>query len=423
MSLKHKSLFNELKKGYTSFFPLPGPVDQYHDEHVAWKRCALYSLENMFPRLEKKANPVGCAHKPETRKLDVNMEKDPVEGSEAIVYSGVLTTSSQRRKVAIKVIWRNKESPDEYWAQVVAVANELITHVMAYAAKPTKVIRIFDVIWRPDYFLVIMDQALMDLLYFIYDENPNNRYPFDARLWPSERDPVKLDSDWHSPVKEDTFYEYKQVIWEKDMHCIFQQLVDGLDALHRQKIYHRDIKIENILVMGRSKRGCPKVIFSDFGRGWQTKYSMPPGIRSALGTYHLLPEMCFKEKEYANIDVKHFEDVDFYSLIASLHKLLFFEKDERPDIGEKKFTSRVLSKDEIKDSLMTKGLQTLLKSVLEVTLPLPNGQTISQTVKENMGRWARSLDKKEEELRKSLIEMERRQRPVKMRSARRTSIG
>jgi len=56
-----------------------------------------------------------------------------------------------------------------------------------------------------------------------------------------------------------------KTIDEEQARLIFRQVIEGLNYLHAQNIYHRDIKLENILI---GERNQVKII--DFGFGIST---------------------------------------------------------------------------------------------------------------------------------------------------------
>ena len=64
---------------------------------------------------------------------------------------------------------------------------------------------------------------------------------------------------------------------EKDRHCLFKQLVQGIAYLHKNGIAHRDIKLENLLVTSDSK-----LKITDFGVS-EVFCGIHPGLREAGG--------------------------------------------------------------------------------------------------------------------------------------------
>jgi serine/threonine protein kinase len=63
-------------------------------------------------------------------------------------------------------------------------------------------------------------------------------------------------------VRGGTLYdviERRGALDEKLARTYFQQLVDAVDHCHRHRVYHRDLKLENVLV---DESGCLKVCLS-----------------------------------------------------------------------------------------------------------------------------------------------------------------
>lgn len=68
---------------------------------------------------------------------------------------------------------------------------------------------------------------------------------------------------------------------------IFQQIISAIDYCHKQKIIHRDLKLENIL---RVNREGTEIKIVDFGiaglfAGWKSE------VTKAGSTYFLSPEI------------------------------------------------------------------------------------------------------------------------------------
>ena len=54
----------------------------------------------------------------------------------------------------------------------------------------------------------------------------------------------------------------KKFLLEEEAKIYFQQIILAIDYCHRQKIIHRDLKLENVLKVSKN---CTKVKIVDFG--------------------------------------------------------------------------------------------------------------------------------------------------------------
>jgi len=69
---------------------------------------------------------------------------------------------------------------------------------------------------------------------------------------------------------------------------VFSQCLNGLQHLHSRGIAHRDIKLENLLVIGEAEAFTVKI--SDFGTC--THFKSADQMRGLVGTeFHIAPEM------------------------------------------------------------------------------------------------------------------------------------
>ncbi|KAL7690448.1 putative protein kinase domain, PPM-type phosphatase domain, protein kinase-like domain superfamily [Plasmopara halstedii] len=98
---------------------------------------------------------------------------------------------------------------------------------------------------------------------------------------------------------------------DRDLHCIFLQVILGLAYLHEQKIVHGDIKPQNLLVGDRDI-----VKIADFGIS-QSLYGSKQKIMDVAGTpAFMAPEMC-SGKEYSG------QLADVWALGATVFMLKF----------------------------------------------------------------------------------------------------
>lgn len=104
---------------------------------------------------------------------------------------------------------------------------------------------------------------------------------------------------------------------EDDARCVFLQLVDALDYIHREGVVHRDLKLENILVNVKPPTGNFEVKVSDFGHSRILKDGMSTAMTKA-GT----PQYCAPEVALAPSGKGYGLSVDLWSLGVVLYVML-----------------------------------------------------------------------------------------------------
>ena len=78
---------------------------------------------------------------------------------------------------------------------------------------------------------------------------------------------------------------------EREARVLFRQLVDSVDYCHRNHIYHRDLKTENILIDNNSH-----LTLLDFG--FSIKQRTPTKLNLFCGTPNYMPPEIIMKKDY-----------------------------------------------------------------------------------------------------------------------------
>lgn len=167
------------------------------------------------------------------------------EGNNGTVYQGF--DSDTREQVALKAVDKSKLNDTN---------REFILQCFINEAKVGRVLRHPNVV-------------------AVYDYQEDGDYCF-------------LAMDYIDGVSLKQYLNQNKPLAENDIIKLASQLLDGLDAVHKQGIVHRDIKLDNLLVT--SDNG--QLLISDFGIA-QRKDSEITLDRSVLGTpNNMSPEQC-----------------------------------------------------------------------------------------------------------------------------------
>lgn len=119
-----------------------------------------------------------------------------------------------------------------------------------------------------------------------------------------------------------------QPIGESDIMNILPQILDALDVVHRERIWHLDLKPANIMI---DTNGCVTLI--DFGASKQFR-TFDGGTLSTSSTMAYTPGFASSEQMEQNIE-KFGPWTDLYSLGATIYHLLTLNQPPSPsDINE-----------------------------------------------------------------------------------------
>ena len=99
---------------------------------------------------------------------------------------------------------------------------------------------------------------------------------------------------------------------ERQIQVVAKQLFSSLDYLHSQHVFHRDVKLENVLLQG-FVRGDPVIKLSDFG--FSMKLSEDEFPKDRVGSnFFMSPELINNQ----NYDFK----ADIWGAIVTLYSLV-----------------------------------------------------------------------------------------------------
>jgi serine/threonine protein kinase len=155
----------------------------------------------------------------------------------------------------------------------------------------------------------------------------------------------------HEPLSED------------EVKTFFGQVLDAVEYMHEQSVYHRDIKLENILLQEKNDQLVCKL--ADFGLATRDRYSMEFGCGS---TTYLGPEHFASDQDTDEFEPYDAAASDVWSLGILLLALLFGRNPwEEATSIDPSFAS-YLSKPNLQDLFPTlsRGSLNLLESVLAI---------------------------------------------------------
>ena len=145
--------------------------------------------------------------------------------------------------------------------------------------------------------------------------------------------------------------------FDEEKSCrIFQQIICGLEYLHKNFICHRDIKSENILLTNINKKNI-KVKISDFG--FSTSFTGDKLLKTPCGSpSYAAPEM-LKGKEYKG------NKIDIWSsgvvLYTMVYGVLPFDQDNIKDL-----VYNITQGNYSLPNTISKNCQDLIKKILEI---------------------------------------------------------
>jgi len=101
---------------------------------------------------------------------------------------------------------------------------------------------------------------------------------------------------------------------ESEARFYFQQLVSGVRYCHRQRVFHRDLKLENALISEGADKRRPSLKICDFGYSKSTAYNSAP--HTTVGTPAYIAPEVLSRKEYDG------EKADVWSCGVTLYVML-----------------------------------------------------------------------------------------------------
>jgi serine/threonine protein kinase len=206
---------------------------------------------------------------------------------------------------------------EDYWTQV----SEVMVDKVIKASNDTEY-QLLEELGRGSYGCLFLGQSLADTTTYVAIKVLSK-----AGLDPQQQDLQQLEIDIQSSLKHDNVltlhgtaqdHEFTYMIMElcdggdlfdfcaarpadeSTTRVLFSQILDAVDHLHANSIYHRDLKLENVLLINDAKLDCR---VADFGLATRERYNMEFGCGS---TAYLAPEHFddddVEEKELAYYD-------------------------------------------------------------------------------------------------------------------------
>ena len=119
---------------------------------------------------------------------------------------------------------------------------------------------------------------------------------------------------------------------------IFRQIIIGIGYIHKQKIVHRDIKLENILI---DNEGVVKI--ADFGISKILSISGKEKLKDRSGTpAYMAPEICVKALQKDG----HSFAVDIWSAGVVLYTMIYGKLPFKPNKNKNKEVKKDAKKDD-----------------------------------------------------------------------------
>ncbi|RKP15428.1 kinase-like domain-containing protein [Piptocephalis cylindrospora] len=227
------------------------------------------------------------------------------------------------RKVVAKYIQRKQTTGEK-------IRQEIIAMIRTYSRQPNGILRIFDiVVENPDYWIIILERADGDMF-----------------SWMSSLGPYNSISEAH-------------------IKCYLQEVIQAVLYMGEHDIYHRDIKLENLLYFKRDD-GHISVKLGDFGHAIYHKDQLPPsGVLSQEGTLLMLPPGMFRGRFKGPWKSANIKFQDRYALAAVIYEMAIPFK-LQPKQEEDGFVHRILTPELRKH--ISKELAAIFTEVLEPKL-------------------------------------------------------
>ncbi|ORY94044.1 kinase-like domain-containing protein [Syncephalastrum racemosum] len=190
---------------------------------------------------------------------------------------------------------------EDYWTQV----SQVMVDKVIKASDDTEY-QLLEELGRGSYGCLFLGQSLVDTTTYVAIKVLSK-----AGLDPQQQDLQQLEIDIQSSLKHDNVLtlhgtaqdqEFTYMIMElcdggdlfdfcaarsvdeSTARVLFSQILDAVDHLHANFVYHRDLKLENVLLINDAKLDCR---VADFGLATRERYNMEFGCGS---TAYLAPE-------------------------------------------------------------------------------------------------------------------------------------
>jgi len=180
------------------------------------------------------------------------------------------------------------------------------------------------------YVLPLKDFACLEEKFYYFMEAGH----YEVFDYVREKQPEYMDK-WKKILQKQpiNYHQHHPSEWEEKMRIWFKQMTMAVEHIHKYDIVHRDLKLENFILMGPSEdKLVPRMI--DFGlarhypstnKSWATVNSCGTPAYRPPEVFHHGSEEILRKSDVIEIDVSHFDarKHDTWTLGVCLYMMMF----------------------------------------------------------------------------------------------------